>query len=92
MKYIDNLFKYFRSRIDFGVFILNSETVYINSSQEIIINFANILKPKKFKNYLIILNNKIDRKSEPNEAFNEVKAILVIYLLDYICFKISYSF
>ena len=83
MKYIDNLFKYFRSRIDFGVFILNSETAYVNSSQEIIINVANILKPKKIKNYLIILN-KIDRKSEPNQAFNEVKAILVNDLLDHI--------
>ena len=81
MKYIDNLFKYFRSRIDFGIFVLNAETAYVNSSHEIIINIANILKPKKIKNYLIILN-KIDRKSAPNEAINEVKAILVNDLLD----------
>ena len=81
MQYIDNLFKYFRNRIDFGVFVLNAETAYVNSSHEVIINVSNILKPKKINNYLIILN-KIDRKAEPNEAFNEVKAILVNDLLD----------
>ena len=81
MKYIDNLFKYFRSKIDFGVFVLNAETAYYNSSNEVIINVANILRPKKIKNYLIILN-KIDRKSSPKEAFNDVKAILVNDLLD----------
>ena len=81
MKYIDNLFKYFRSKIDFGVFVLNAETAYVKSSNEIIINVTNILRPKKIKNYLIILN-KIDRKSDPNETFNEVKAILVNDLLD----------
>ena len=83
MKYIDNLFKFFKNRIDFGVFVLNDGVTYVNSSQEVIINVSNILKPKKLNNYLIILN-KIDRKREPNEAFNEVKAILVNDLLDQI--------
>lgn len=83
MKYIDNLFKYFRSRVDFGVFILNAESAYTNSSYEVIINVSNILKPKKIKNYLIILN-KIDRKSNQNDAINEVKGILVNDLMDQI--------
>ena len=82
-KYIDNLFKYFRSRIDFGVFMLNAESAYANSSNDVIANVSNILKPKKIKNYLIILN-KIDRKSNQDEACKEVKSILVNDLIDQI--------
>ena len=81
MKYIENLFKFFKNKIDFGVLVLNAESAYVNSSNEIIINLANILKPKKIKNYLIILN-KIDRRSSPKETYNEVKSILVNDLLD----------
>ena len=83
MKYIDNLFKYFRSRIDFGVFMLNAESAYVNSSNDVVVEVSNILKPKKIKNYLIILN-KIDRKSNQDEACKEVKAIIVNDLLDQI--------
>ena len=83
MKYIDNLFKYFRSRIDFGVVMINAESASMNSSNNVVINVANVLKPKKIKNYLILLN-KIDRKTDQNEACEEAKSILVNDLLDQI--------
>ena len=42
MKYIEGLFKFFRSRIDFGVFVINAESAYANASKEVIANVANI--------------------------------------------------
>jgi Ca2+-binding EF-hand superfamily protein len=76
MKYIENLFKYFHSRIDFGVFVINAESAYANSSKEVIVNVSKIIKPKILENYLIVLN-KIDRQSEPNTTITNVKKILV---------------
>ena len=81
MKYIDKLFKYFKSRIDFGIIVINAESYYAKSSKEVIVNISNILKPQKIKNYLIILN-KIDKQSEPNNAIIKTKRILVNNLLD----------
>ncbi len=81
MKYIEGLFKYFRSRIDFGVFVINAESAYANASKEVILNVANIIKPKKIRNYLIILN-KIDRQSEPKITIKKVKSIITNNLLD----------
>ena len=81
MKYIEGLFKYFKSRIDFGVFVLNAESVYTNSSKEVIANVANTIKPKKIHNYLIVLN-KIDRQSEPNTTIKKLKSIITNNLLD----------
>ena len=75
MKYIEGLFKYFKSRIDFGVFVINAESHYANASKEVIINVANILKPKKIRNYLIILN-KIDRQAQPKVTIKKVKSII----------------
>ena len=75
MKYIEGLFKYFKSRIDFGVFVINAESHYANSSKDVIINVANILKPKKLRNYLIVLN-KIDRQAEPKITIKNVKSII----------------
>ena len=75
MKYIEGLFKYFKSRVDFGVFVINAESHYANSSKEVIINVANILKPKKLRNYLIVLN-KIDRQAEPKITIKNVKSII----------------
>ena len=40
-----------------------------------IINVANILKPKKIRNYLIILN-KIDRQAQPKVTIKKVKSII----------------
>ena len=37
MKYIENLFKFFKNKIDFGVLVLNAESAYVNSSNEIIL-------------------------------------------------------
>ena len=81
MKYIEGLFKYFKSRIDFGVFVINAESAYANSSKEVILNVANTIKPKKIHNYLIILN-KIDRQSEPNITIKKVKSIITNNLLN----------
>ena len=46
MKYIEGLFKYFKSRIDFGVFVINAESAYANASKEVISNVAITIKPK----------------------------------------------
>ena len=81
MKYIEGLFKYFKSRIDFGVFVINAESAYANASKEVILNVANTIKPKKIRNYLIILN-KIDRQSEPKITIKKVKSIITNNLLD----------
>ena len=81
MKYIEGLFKYFKSKIDFGVFVINAESAYANSSKEVILNVANTIKPKKIHNYLIILN-KIDRQSEPNITIKKVKSIITNNLLN----------
>ena len=81
MKYVENLFKYFRSRIDFGVFIINSQSHYANSSKDIIKNVAKAIAPKEIKNYLIVLN-KIDRQSEPETTIYKTKSIIVNNLLD----------
>ena len=81
MKYIEGLFKYFKSRIDFGVFVINAESAYANASKEVILNVANIIKPKKIRNYLIILN-KIDRQSEPKTTIKKVKSIITNNLLN----------
>ena len=81
MKYIEGLFKYFRSRIDFGVFVINAESFYTNASKEVILNVANTIKPKKLRNYLIILN-KIDRQSDPNITIKRVKSNITNNLLD----------
>ena len=51
MKYIEELFKFFKSRIGFGVFVINAESAYANASKEVILNVANIIKPKKIRNY-----------------------------------------
>jgi len=51
MKYIEELFKFFKSRICFGVFVINAESAYANASKEVILNVANIIKPKKIRNY-----------------------------------------
>ena len=83
MKYIEGLFKYFKSRIDFGVFVINAESAYANASKEVISNVAITIKPKKIRNYLIVLN-KIDRQSEPKVTINKVKSIITNNLLDQI--------
>ena len=83
MKYIEGLFKYFKSRIDFGVFVINAESAYANASKEVISNIAITIKPKKIRNYLIVLN-KIDRQSEPKLTINKVKSIITNNLLDQI--------
>ena len=79
--YIEELFKYFKSRIDFGVFVLNSEKAHHNSTKNVISNVANFIKPKKIKNYLIILN-KIDRQSKPEITIKTVKSFITNNLLD----------
>ena len=81
LKYIENLFKYFKSRIDFGVFIINAESYEAKAQKQVILNVAKYLAPKKIQNYLIVLN-KIDRKSEPNITIMKVKSLIVNNLLD----------
>ena len=81
MKYIEGLFKFFKSRIDFGIFVINAESAYANASKEVILNVANTIKPKIVRNYLVILN-KIDRQSEPNITVKKVKAIITNNLLN----------
>ena len=89
MKYIEGLFKYFKSRIDFGVFVINAESVYTNASKEVISNVAKTIEPKKMRNYLIVLN-KIDRQSEPKLTINKVKSIITNNLV-FLIFFISIS-
>ena len=79
--YIEELFKYFKGRIDFGVFVLNSQNAYFNSTKNVIFNVANYIKPKKIKNYLIILN-KIDRQSKPEITIKKLKSLITNNLLD----------
>ena len=81
MKYIEGLFKYFKSRIDFGIFVINAESADTNSSKEVISNVAKTIEPKKICNYLIILN-KIDRQSEPNTTIKKLKSNITNNLLD----------
>ena len=81
MVYIKELFKFFKSRIDFGVFVLNAENAYANASKNVILNVANVIKPKKIENYLVILN-KIDRQSKPEISIKKIKSIITNNLLD----------
>lgn len=46
-----------------------------------ILNVANVIKPKKIENYLVILN-KIDRQSKPELSIKKIKSIITNNLLD----------
>ncbi len=52
MKNVENLFKYFKSRIDLGVLIINSQSHYANSSKDIIKNVTKAIAHKEIRNYL----------------------------------------
>ena len=81
MIYIKELFKYFKNIIDFGIFVINSERGYVNSSKEVIVNVVNEIKREKnITNYLIILN-KIDKQAHPEKAINAVKSDITNNLL-----------
>ena len=84
LKNIENIFKYFKSRIDFGIFVINDEKNYIADSKDIIINISNVIKPKRIQNYLFILNITENKEDYDNDSINEVKSILVNDLLDQI--------
>ena len=76
MRDVEELFNYFKSRIDFGIFVIDSNNTQADASKQVIINVANAIKPKKINNYLIVLN-KIDRAPDQNKAINNAKSILI---------------
>lgn len=73
MKYIPELFKFFKTKIKFGIIIINAEQHYSEKNIILINKVADSIAPLKFKNFLIILN-KIDRVSDQEYIFKEAKA------------------
>ena len=89
MRYINKLFPYFKSKIDFGIILIDTENYYYPSNINIIKNIYNILS-KRIKNYMFILN-KIDKSENPIETVKKCKAFFTNYI-DSSIFRISDNF
>ena len=89
MKYISKLFPFFKTKVEFGIIIIDSENYYYPSNINIIKNIYNVFS-KQITNYMFILN-KIDKSENPNETVQKCKAFFTNNI-DSSIFRISDNF
>ena len=87
LKNIKKIFPILKTKIDFGIIIINTENYYFPSNINIIENIYEIIQ-KQIKHYLFILN-KIDKASNQEDVIKDCKAFFTNNIEDSFKFRIE---
>ena len=87
LKNIKEIFPILKTKIEFGIIIINTENYYYPSNINIIENIYEIIQ-KQIRNYLFILN-KIDKASNQEEVIKNCKAFFTNKIEDTSKFRIE---
>ena len=87
LKNIKKIFPILKTKIDFGIIIINTQNYYYPSNINIIENIYEVIQ-KQIKHYLFILN-KIDKASNQEDVIKDCKAFFTNNIEDSFKFRIE---